>query len=366
MYNFCTLFDFGYLLNGLALYESLKMHCLDFHLYIFAFDDQCYKILNGLDLQHATIISLSEFENERLLKVKGSRSKGEYCWTSTSSTILYVLKNFDVEMCTYLDADIYFFSSPAKIFEEMGYDSILITEHRYPNIYKWLESDGKYCVQFITFKKDKKGLNALNWWVDACIDWCYAILENGKFGDQKYLDDWKERFEGVHVLQNIGGGVAPWNVQQYEVNNPSGKYITGKEKKGSEFKIIFYHYHDLKILEDDKVQLSGAIFKLNKDVRNYIYAPYINHLLRIKKMLYEKYNFDVNSSKIRNSEIKKGLLYKIKNKFSYLIRNKNYSDFLSISFWLNNFIIFINMQITNYNIYNISELLGNENKKREK
>ena len=46
MMNFCTLFDSFYLSRGLALYESIKEHTEDFHLYIFAFDDITYEILN--------------------------------------------------------------------------------------------------------------------------------------------------------------------------------------------------------------------------------------------------------------------------------------------------------------------------------
>jgi hypothetical protein len=59
------------------------------------------------------------------------------------------------------------------------------------------------------------GMAVLNWWRDRCIEWCYARSEEGKFGDQKYLDDWTTRFDSVHVLEHLGGGIAPWNVQQY-------------------------------------------------------------------------------------------------------------------------------------------------------
>ena len=82
-YNFCTLFDSNYLTRGLALYYSLEKHCADFHLYIFAFDKKCYQVLKKINLSKATIISLTEFEDVELLKVKPSRSKAEYCLTST-------------------------------------------------------------------------------------------------------------------------------------------------------------------------------------------------------------------------------------------------------------------------------------------
>ena len=104
MLNFCTLFDSGYLSRGLAMYESLNRHCKDFHLYVFAFNDECFSVLKSLYLANMTVISLPEFEDEELLKVKPTRSRGEYCWTCSSSTILYVLDNYDVDHCTYVHA----------------------------------------------------------------------------------------------------------------------------------------------------------------------------------------------------------------------------------------------------------------------
>ena len=67
MINYCTLFNCNYLTRGLAMYESLKEHSKDFHLFIFAFDDRSYELLNKLNLEFVTVISLLEFEDEELL-----------------------------------------------------------------------------------------------------------------------------------------------------------------------------------------------------------------------------------------------------------------------------------------------------------
>ncbi|GAG89161.1 unnamed protein product [marine sediment metagenome] len=56
------------------MYESLKKHTKDFHIYIFAFDDLSYEILIKMNLEHVTVISLQEFENPDLLKVKDQLS----------------------------------------------------------------------------------------------------------------------------------------------------------------------------------------------------------------------------------------------------------------------------------------------------
>ena len=113
--NFCTVFNIKYLTRGVAMYESLSEHCENFHLYIFCFDKATHEVLSQIKMANVTLIELVDFENDRLLSIKNKRSLAEYCWTSTPFTILYCIDNFDVDFCTYLDADIYFYSNPHLI-----------------------------------------------------------------------------------------------------------------------------------------------------------------------------------------------------------------------------------------------------------
>lgn len=126
---------------------------------------------------------------------------------------------------------IYTFIKIQKIlFDEMGDKSILLTEHRYPPKFNRTTTSGIYCVQFITFLNNKEGLEALRWWKDACIEWCFDRYEDGKFGDEKYLDDWTTRFKGVHILKHLGGGLASWNVEQWPFISRQGNKILFLDK----------------------------------------------------------------------------------------------------------------------------------------
>jgi hypothetical protein len=312
MYNFCTLFDTHYLTRGLALYYSLKKNCDNFHLYIFAFNDKCYEILEKFNLDNVTLISLWEFESPELLKVKPTRSIAEYCWTCTSSTILYVLEKYNVESCTYLDSDMFFYSSPKPIFDELGNDSILITEHRYSPQYNKEIKAGKYCVQFVTFKNDEYGIKALKWWKERCIEWCYAKYEDGKFGDQLYLNDWTERFERVHVLQHLGGGLAAWNVQQYDFEIENRKVIGVEKSSGGKFDAIFYHFHYLRFFNNDEIELGRRT--LSENILNTFYRPYISYLDEIKVKIADIDNgFDPHGSSKKPMNWKTPILYIYRN-----------------------------------------------------
>jgi hypothetical protein len=279
--NYCTLFNSNYIARGIAMYESLCRVCDDFHLYVFAFDDATLQYFTQQALPHLTVISLQEFEDEELLRIKPTRTAGEYCWTCTSSTILYCLEKYQLDHCTYIDADMIFYSNPRVLHEEAKDASVLITEHRYTSAYDQSATSGIYCVQYVLFENDERGLKALRWWRNACIEWCYNRHEDGKFGDQKYLDDWTTRFEGVHVLQHEGGGVAPWNLQQYQLSENNETYAIQGRSATSNVPLVFFHFHGLRFYTPDLVEYSGAGYSIPEIWKNKLFAPYAKQLFAI-------------------------------------------------------------------------------------
>jgi hypothetical protein len=266
------------------MYESLERNCADFHLYIYAFDAKSEEVLNKLNLSKATIIGLKQFESPELLAVKKERTAAEYCWTCSASTIHYSITHFNLTNCTYIDADMQFFADPKILLDEMGDRSALITAHRYTSTYDQSAISGKYCVQFVTFKNDAKGMEILEWWRQSCLKWCFARVEDGKFGDQKYLDEFESRFGGVHELNHLGGGLAPWNIQQYEfVSYP---HVKGREISSSkEFEPVFFHFHGLKFYEENILSLTGELYDITPNIIETFYVPYVKLLNDAKKRI---------------------------------------------------------------------------------
>ena len=268
MLNFCALFDVNYLTRGVILYESLKNSVRgDFKLYVLTLDNESLKILNKLNLEFLIPIRLRDFENRELLSIKSERTATEYCWTCTPWIIKYVLEKFKLSHCTYLDADLCFYKDPKILLDELNEnDSILITEHDYYKKYDQTEKSGKYCVQFMYFKNDTKGLKALNWWSDQCLKWCYNRHEDGKFGDQKYIESFPELFEGVHVLKNKKAALAPWNIQKYLCDDSNIDLP------------VFFHFHGVKYCGKNTFFL--GYYKLNNIMISLIYLPYLKKIFQ--------------------------------------------------------------------------------------
>jgi len=332
MFNFCTLFDRNYLYKGVALYHSLLEVCGEFKLWILCFDNITYDLLKKVNLKNIELISLKEFEDQKLLSIKNTRTPVEYYWTSTPSLPLYILKKEpSLDMITYLDADLFFYSNPKPIYDEFGNNSILIVEHRYaPKYVKYEKTCGKYNVQFLIFRNDSNAIECLNWWREKCIEWCYFKHEDGKLGDQKYLDDWTERFRAVRVLQHKGAGVAPWNVQRYSIKGVNNKVFVDEQE------LIFYHFHQLNILSPTKFDLSKG-YILSENLIELIYEPYVYEINKVISFIsgYDplfNYGYDTEyfsrdlSPKdiIKNIVLKNKMLSKIVRKYLGKFINKNY------------------------------------------
>jgi len=229
MEHYVTLFDGLFLPQGLALHASMQRYLGDYTLWILCVDDEAYEVLTKLLLPNVRLLQLSKLETEELLHVKPTRSISEYCWTLTPFAPRFVFEaDSGVKRVTYLDADLWFRKHPQPIFDELERSGkhVLITDHAYAPEYDQSATSGQFCVQFMTFTRDG-GEIVRKWWEERCIEWCYARLEGGKFGDQKYLDDWPIIFANyVHVLEGVHYALAPWNAVRF----PYG---------GS----IFYHFH---------------------------------------------------------------------------------------------------------------------------
>lgn len=324
MINFCTLFDSYYLDKGLALYHSLENTSKDFHLYIFCLDDRARDILCQEKLEHATILYHSDLEREYeiLLKLKKERSKAEYCWTCTPVTIDYVLTHYPVDSCTYIDADLYFFGNPQVLFDEISraQADIVITEHRFTHSLKdtrLLRRSGRYCVEFNYFNQSANAREALNWWRDRCFEWCYHLYEPERMGDQKYLEKFPILFKGVHKLQHLGGGTAPWNLAQYELETAKdGQLMLKPKKNGVPFELIFYHFQNIRYLSESRVNINSCTH--SKAIKDAIYIPYLRDIEQTRAHL-KQYGvtFSVNKSYSSNKLIafaqKYILQYKIRS-----------------------------------------------------
>ena len=274
--EFCTLFDGNYLVKAVAMYRSLARCCPSFRLTAFCFDERAKQVLDNLGLPNLDTVSLPELEafDPDLLGVKHDRTPVEYCWTATPVLPIFMLENRpEISEVTYIDADLMFFADPGVLVEEMGSASVLITPHRYATEYRDSESlAGTYNVSFLTFRRDSRALECLQWWHDRCIEWCYFRYEDGKIGDQGYLNEWPKRFQGVHVLRHKGGGLAPWNISGYKVRGfPDGVRVDGEP-------LVFFHYHRFGMSPRGDHQLAPPKYYLSRRNRRLIYEPYIAEL----------------------------------------------------------------------------------------
>lgn len=263
MEHYVTLFDAGFLPQGLALNQSLERQESDYTLWVLCIDTDSYDLLSRLALSNVRLIRLDDVETPELALIKSERSRAEYCWTLTPFAPKFVFDaDSSVKRVTYVDADVWLLRSPRPIFKEFACSgkAVLITEHAYAPEYDLGEYRGRFCVQFIIFDRIE-GEPVRQWWAQRCLEWCYNRYEDGKFGDQMYLDTWLEMFgERVHIMKHRGWALAPWNATRFPVNEA-----------------VFYHFHGLRIV-NQRLAFLGAFYATPRTVFNEAYLKYLHDL----------------------------------------------------------------------------------------
>lgn len=348
--SYCTLFNAAYLDRGITMLRSLIKVSGEIRIYVLAMDEETYQVLQELNLEKVFPVRHDDFATKELLKVRKERTVSEYCWTCTAALIQYVLRHCSEKICTYIDADLYFYKNPFCLIEEMtgAGCSVQVVEHRFgKGIFAkhMLRYSGRFCVQFNTFENTEESIRILNRWAGQCLEYCSSVQDGDRLGDQKYLEEWPQKYGCVHILQNEGGGMAPWNIHLYrQKEDKTGVLRIENRFSGQETELVFYHFHGLQMLGGGKADMN--IFTRNLGIQEKLakelYIPYVKELYQEREALMRAYPF---IQKIFERSLKVGVTQKGKRVWhtkelgekiycrlrDVLLKSRKKKDFLLVS-----------------------------------
>lgn len=307
--NVVTLFDSNYAIRAMAFYESLK----DLGKYKFWFlclDQQARIIMEKLNLPDTTTATLEELGDKELLNTSGNRSRSEFIFTAKPAWINYVLSNIpDGEGIIFDDCDLFYFSSPNDLIsdmEKMG-QSIGIVPHHFPKNRESLNDKvGKYNAGLLYLIADRNSRLCVSEWRKQCIDWCYLKYEKGRFGDQLYLNEWPQKYNGVREINEKGVNLGSWSIYSYKITKRNNEFYVDENR------LICYHFHRTKFyLSKGRVE-PLPIYVYHKE----LYSVYTQRLENAWKKL-----LNLDKSWIYGFTEKPNILRYLKQKVERFFRN---------------------------------------------
>lgn len=284
----CTLSDYGYIHQGLALFNSIKND--DILLYYLCLDEETYVKIESIKNRKIIPIEISVFDDDELLQRLKTNDYKYFCWTLASYFCKYLMESKNCDSITYLDSDIFFHDSINFLFTEIGNKDIAIFRHRHHD-YKLFNFDGYFNVGVVYFKNSSLAKHVLDWWVDAVLNKKYPPLST--CGDQKYLDMIPFFCPSNNLLidGNIGHG-APWHWQLYKYD----KYKTNKTIiwNGVEQKLLFSHFSKFKFDLVSNNYLGSSTY--------YQYTPAIMYtVIEELKMIHDDYFLQIKNAAMEYS-----------------------------------------------------------------
>jgi hypothetical protein len=265
-----------YLPRALALTASLARHNRTAEFAFFCIDPRAARILEALALPRCRIYRESEFAGPALLSLRGKRPISEYCWTAKSFALGHLFATDpSLDWAAYLDADMLAFGDPDMALADAGAADFLFAPHRFaPEFLSYLPTAGFFNAGYVAFRASAVGKAALARWRDLCVDLCPATPTDGAYADQKYLDRLMVEFPTGAASASVGLDAGPWNIGQYRVTRSGGGVLLNQAP------LLLYHFQSFRVFAKDWLDLYFGEWKLPKDARDLVYAPYLDALKR--------------------------------------------------------------------------------------
>jgi len=184
---YVTYFDQRYLAFAVVMLRSLRRHDPQAEIFALCFDQTSYDIIAALGERNIVAVSAEAIcDFEPRLKACTDRTRAAFYATHKPVLPLYVLNQRpDLVAIAHIDADSFFFSSPAPLFAEIGNAPIALSPHRFSKPYDDLKHFGEFNAGLIFWRNDALGLRCLTDYCADCLRWCAPIVEpDGRFMNQ--------------------------------------------------------------------------------------------------------------------------------------------------------------------------------------
>jgi len=204
----------------------------------------------------------------------------------------YLFSERKITQAVFLDPDIKFYHSVSFLFTDFIQANILLT----PHIYSPIPPDGKkpdeqsflmfgiYNLGFISVRNTEESLRFLQWWKSRTYEFGYADTYKGIFVDQLPVNLVPLFFKSVHILEDRGMNMAPWNLHERWLDNRNGELFVNRQDR-----LKFYHFSSFITGEPELPQhhYNRFLLKDRPDLQQ-IYTDYNNELLSAGYMNYRQ------------------------------------------------------------------------------
>jgi hypothetical protein len=285
------MFDGNYLPQALAMATSLKMFLPE------AMIAGVFLGSDSTEIENLTCFDRVFSEKEIALEfpelelAKTSRSRVEFIFTLTPHVVEFAKRTLECSEVVYLDADLFFFSNPSKYLSpNTDHVACVVTPHSHLGRNKRLAKYGTFNVGWVGFNFNAGGQKVLDFWREACLEWCHDYADSGRYADQGYLDWFPNLGVKTWIVDDGSLNLGPWSRMTARISPGSDSPLVGDAP------LVCYHFQGM--------QIRGRVFLpylwsyrrvFSGNLKRLVYQPYLDFLSELGVLKF------ISQKRIRNT-----------------------------------------------------------------